>query len=71
MKQNYPKYRLCGLCVKWIHFFLGPWLLVSQFIKISNQMELNGAPLEFSVLDWRFLYSTIIVARENRPITIQ
>ena len=23
-------------------FFLGPWLLVCQFIEISNQMELNG-----------------------------
>ena len=28
--------------VKWIHFFLGPWLLVCQFVEISNQMELNG-----------------------------
>ena len=27
---------------KWIHFFLGPWLLVCQFIDISNQMETTG-----------------------------
>ena len=26
--------------VKRVHFFLGPWLLVCQFIEISNQMEL-------------------------------
>ena len=25
--------------VKWLHFFLGPWVLVCQFIEISNQME--------------------------------
>ena len=28
--------------VKWVHFFLGPWLLVCQFIDISNQMESTG-----------------------------
>ena len=27
---------------KWINFFLGPWLLVCQFIEISNQMELRA-----------------------------
>ena len=27
---------------KWVHFFLGPWLLVCQFIDISNQMETTG-----------------------------
>ena len=31
-----------GAGVKWVHFFLGPWLLVCQFLEISNQMELNG-----------------------------
>ena len=31
--------------VKWIHFFLGPWLVVCQFIEISNQMESNGKVL--------------------------
>ena len=33
--------------VKWIHFFLGPWLLVCQFVEISNQMELNGEVWNF------------------------
>ena len=28
--------------VKWVLFFLGPWLLVYQFIDISNQIEANG-----------------------------
>ena len=27
---------------KWVHFFLGPWLLVCQFTDISNQMESTG-----------------------------
>ena len=27
---------------KWVHFFLDPWLLVCQFIEISNQMEPTG-----------------------------
>ena len=27
---------------KWAHFFLGPWLLVCQFLDISNQMETTG-----------------------------
>ena len=33
--------------VKWIDFFLGPWLVVCQFIEISNQMESNGEVLNF------------------------
>ena len=33
--------------VKWAHFFLGPWLLVSQFIEFSNQMDLNGEVWNF------------------------
>ena len=28
-------------------FFLGPWLLVYQFVEISNQMELNGEVSNF------------------------
>ena len=28
--------------IKQIHFYLGPWLLVCQFIEISNETELNG-----------------------------
>ena len=27
---------------KWSHVFLGPWLLVHQFIEMSNQREVNG-----------------------------
>ena len=27
---------------KMVAFFLGPWVLVCQFIEISNQMEVNG-----------------------------
>ena len=32
---------------KLIHFFLGPLLLVCQFIDISNQMEVNGEVTNF------------------------
>ena len=28
--------------VIWIDFFLGPWLVVGQFIDISNQIEPTG-----------------------------
>ena len=38
-------YMRCGLILpheKWIHFFLGPWHLVCQFIEISNQIKVNG-----------------------------
>ena len=42
---------------KWMHFFLGPWLLVCQFIDISNQMETTG---EVSNIERIFLY--------NRPL---
>ena len=31
---------------KWIHFFMGPWLLVCKFIEISNQMEATGEVLK-------------------------
>ena len=27
--------------IKLVHFFLGPWLFVCQFLEISNQMELK------------------------------
>ena len=33
--------------VKWVHFFLGPWLLVYQFIENYNQMELNDEVSNF------------------------
>ena len=39
---------------KLIHFFLGPWLLVCQFIDISNQMETTG---ELSNIERIFLYN--------------
>ena len=32
---------------KYVHFFVGPWLLVRQFIEISNQTELNGEVSNF------------------------
>ena len=34
-------------------FFLGPWLLVCQFIEICNQMEITGAVSNFERI---FLY---------------
>ena len=33
--------------VKWVHIYLGPWLLVYQFTEISNQMEQNGLVSNF------------------------
>ena len=39
---------------KLVHFFLGPWLLVCQFIDISNQMETTG---ELSNIERIFLYN--------------
>ena len=39
--KDWTLHRACVPFVKWVHFFLGPWLLVYQFIEISNQMELN------------------------------
>ena len=35
--------------VKWLHFFIGPWLLVCQFMEISNQMESNGEVSNFEM----------------------
>ena len=46
--------------VKWVNFFLGPWLLVCQSIEISNQMESNGKVSTFSFgrtlvsVSWKF-----------------
>ena len=42
---------------KWIHFFLGPWLLVYQFIDISNQMESTG---EVSNVVQKNLYNALL-----------
>ena len=39
---------------KLTHFFLGPWLLVCQFIDISNQTETTG---EVSDIERFFLYN--------------
>ena len=39
---------------KWVHFFLGPWLLVCQFTDISNQMESTG---EVSNVEQKNLYN--------------
>ena len=33
--------------VKWLHFVIGPCVLVCQFIEISNQMEVNGEVANF------------------------
>ena len=43
--------------VKLIHFLLGPWLLVCQFIEISNQMEVNGHVL-------KKLYNTLLYEKK-------
>ena len=42
---------------KWGHFFLGPWLLVCQFIDISNQMESTG---EVSNVEQKKLYNGLL-----------
>ena len=42
---------------KWAHFFLGPWLLVCQFIAISNQMESTG---EVSNVEQKNLYNGLL-----------
>ena len=42
---------------KWVHFFLGPWLLVCQFIDISNQMESTG---EVSNVEQKNLYNGLL-----------
>ena len=34
---------------KWVHFLLGPWRLVCQFIDISNQIEVNGHVSNFGI----------------------
>ena len=43
--------------VKSVHFFLGPWLLVFQFIEISNQIEVNGHVLNF---EQKKLYNSLL-----------
>ena len=43
--------------VRWIDFFLGPWLLVYQSIEISNQMESNG---EVSNFEMKILCNSVL-----------
>ena len=78
MVQNYPNYRRCGVgqgqilpLEKWIHFFLGPWLLVCQFIEISNQMELTGEVSNFEriFLYNRALYKFFCSKFETSPVS--
>ena len=51
MEKSYLNYKWCGWVeqgrgesslLKNKYIFLGLWLLVCQFIEISDQMELNG-----------------------------
>ena len=42
---------------KWTHFVLGPWLLVCQFIDISNQIETTG---EVSSVEQKNLYNALL-----------
>ena len=56
---------------KWIHFFLGPWLLVFQFIEISNQMEPTGevsSNIEQKNLYNALLYKKILSIFDTSPV---
>ena len=44
--------------LKSVHFFLGPWVLVCQFVEISNQMELT---CEVSNLEYKKLYNALVL----------
>ena len=44
-----------------MHFFLGPWLLVCQFMEISNQMELTG---EVSNFEQKNLYNAPLIIKK-------
>ena len=43
-------------------FFLGPWLLVCQFIDISNQMETTG---EVSSVEQKNLYNALLCKKNS------
>ena len=43
--------------VIWIDFFLGPWLVVCQFVEIFNQMESNG---DVTSIERFFLYNATL-----------
>ena len=55
---------------KWVHFFLGPWLLVCQFIDISNQMESTGevSNVEQKNLYNGLLYKKILLMFDTSPV---
>ena len=55
--------------IKWVHFFLGPWLLVCQFINIFNQMELTGEVLNFGHYTKKFFQSLIL--HQKSPIWLE
>ena len=39
---NSTYYRMSSLIFRFLHFCLGPWLLVCQFLIVSDEMKLNG-----------------------------
>ena len=47
---------------KWMHFFLGPWLLGCQFIDISNQMESTG---EVSNVEQKNLFNGLLYKKNS------
>ena len=47
---------------KWTHFFLGPWLLMCQFIDISNQMEPTG---EVSSVEQKKLFNALLNKKKS------
>ena len=52
--------------VNWIDFFLGPWLVVGQFIDISNQIEPTG---EVANILQKNLYNAADTARNKGSFT--
>ena len=46
-------------------FFLGPWLLVCQFIQISNQMEPTG---EVSNIEQKKLYNALLYKKNSYEV---
>ena len=47
---------------KWMHFFLGPWLLGCQFIDIFNQMESTG---EVSNVEQKKLFNGLLYKKNS------
>ena len=46
---------------KRVHLFLGPWLLVCQFIEVSDQMELNSEVSNIEQKNYTILSIYIII----------